>query len=44
VLVAIALARKLPLRAPEWTWRIPPYAIGSVASFWLIQRLAVLAP
>jgi hypothetical protein len=21
-------------------WRVPPYAIGSVAAFWLIQRIA----
>jgi hydrogenase/urease accessory protein HupE len=23
-----------------WAWRVPPYAIGSVASFWFIQRIA----
>ena len=23
-----------------WTWRIPPYAIGGVAMFWVIQRIA----
>jgi hypothetical protein len=26
-----------------WAWRVPPYAIGSVAAFWLIQRVAVFA-
>ncbi len=25
---------------PAWAWRIPPYAIGSVAMFWVIQRVA----
>jgi hydrogenase/urease accessory protein HupE len=43
VLVVIALARRTPVTMPAWAWRIPPYAIGGVASFWLIQRLAVLA-
>jgi hydrogenase/urease accessory protein HupE len=43
VLALIALARRIPLAPPAWAWRVPPYAIGAVASFWLIQRLAVLA-
>lgn len=25
---------------PAWAWRIPPYAIGSVSMFWVIQRVA----
>ena len=44
VLVVVALARlaaeHLPLQQPAWGWRIPPYAIGAVAAFWLIQRVA----
>lgn len=43
VLAVIALARRIPVATPAWAWRIPPYAIGGVASYWLIQRLAVLA-
>ncbi len=43
VLAVIALARRIPVATPAWAWRIPPYAIGAVASYWLIQRLAVLA-
>jgi hypothetical protein len=27
-------------KLPTWSWRLPPYAIGSVASYWLIARLA----
>ena len=25
---------------PEWLWRIAPYAIGSLASFWVVERLS----
>jgi hypothetical protein len=25
---------------PAWAWRVPPYAIGGVAAFWVIQRIA----
>jgi hypothetical protein len=25
---------------PGWAARVPPYAIGSVAMFWVIQRVA----
>lgn len=34
------LARRLGLRAPAWLWRVPPYAIGGIAGFWTIQRVA----
>ena len=48
VLEVVGLARKAPdirhstfdTRFP-WAWRVPPYVIGSVAAFWLIQRVAV---
>lgn len=43
VLAVIVLARRTPYAPPAWAWRVPPYAIGTVASFWLIERLAVLA-
>jgi hypothetical protein len=43
-LVIIAVAGKLAgnfyVAAPTWTWRVPPYAIGGVAAFWLIERVA----
>ena len=28
------------LPAPQWAQLVPAYAIGSVAMFWLIQRVA----
>jgi hydrogenase/urease accessory protein HupE len=44
VFVVIALARRVMRRSrvwqPAWAWRTPPYAIGSVAMFWVIQRIA----
>ncbi len=43
VFAVIALARQVTRRIavpqPAWAWRIPPYAIGSVAAFWVIQRI-----
>jgi hypothetical protein len=39
VLVLLALLKRLPLTAPEGAWRVPPYAIGSLAAFWTIQRV-----
>jgi hydrogenase/urease accessory protein HupE len=44
VLSLLAVGRRAvrPLRLPQptWLWRIPPYAIGALASFWLVQRVA----
>ena len=44
VFAVIALARqvtrRLAVSQPAWAWRVPPYAIGSVAAFWVIQRIA----
>ncbi len=44
VFAAFALARQIVRRInvprPTWAWVVPPYAIGSVAAFWLIQRIA----
>ena len=36
----IALLRRVRFRYPRWATLIPPYAIGSVAMFWVIQRVA----
>jgi hydrogenase/urease accessory protein HupE len=41
VLSLIALARRVRLPVPRWAWLVPPYAIGSVAMFWVIQRISV---
>ena len=40
IAVARRIARRLKFNAPSWWWRVPPYAIGSIASFWLVQRVA----
>src|SRR6476620_10446486 len=32
--------QRLRLSQPAWLWRIAPYAIGSVAGFWLVERVA----
>ena len=44
VFTVMALARQITRRIgmsqPAWAWRVPPYVIGSVAAFWIIQRIA----
>lgn len=43
VIVAIGviwLIGKIKIRWPRWVKNVPPYAIGSMASFWLIERVA----
>ena len=39
VLSFIWLIRKTKITLPSWIRLVPPYAIGSVASFWLIERV-----
>ncbi len=38
VLLVWAVLRKVAL--PEWAWRAPTYAIGALAAFWTIERIA----
>ncbi len=38
--VAHRVSRGFMWRAPGWLWRVPPYAIGGLASFWVAQRVA----
>ncbi len=44
VFAIIALARQITrsIDVPRsaWAWAVPPYAIGSLAVFWVIQRIA----
>jgi hydrogenase/urease accessory protein HupE len=44
VLTVIAIGwragRQLRVSQPVWLWRIAPYAIGGLASFWLVERVA----
>ena len=39
-LISIAAIRQWTIQLPTWSWRLTPYAIGSVAAYWLIVRLA----
>lgn len=39
VLAIVAAARRLSLPASVWSWRIPVYAIGAMASCWTFQRI-----
>ena len=39
VLGLIAVLKRLPLSPPQGAWRLMPYAIGSLAAFWTIERV-----
>ena len=38
-LIVFALTRPLHGRIPSGSWRLAPYAIGSLAAFWTIERI-----
>jgi hypothetical protein len=40
VVSLIALAVRVKLPSPRWMQLVPTYAIGSMAMFWVIQRIA----
>jgi hypothetical protein len=44
VFAAIAVVRRIVRRSrlplPGWLWRVPPYAIGGVSSYWVFERVA----
>lgn len=40
VLAAIVAVRRWNITLPAWTRTLPAYAIGSIAAFWVIQRIA----
>jgi hydrogenase/urease accessory protein HupE len=40
ILATVAPARRIPVAPPRWAGLVPPYAIGIVATFWVIQRVA----
>lgn len=35
-----AVARRVALPQVRWMWRVPPYAIGGIASYWVLERVA----
>jgi hypothetical protein len=41
VALARQITRRIDVPRPTWAWAVPPYAIGGVAVFWVIQRIAV---
>jgi hydrogenase/urease accessory protein HupE len=41
VLTVVAGARRARIPYPRWAELIPPYAIGTIAMFWVIQRVAL---
>lgn len=42
--VALAIISRFPITPPRSTWRLAPYAIGSLAAFWAIQRIVSMLP
>jgi len=40
VAAGLALWERLPVPHPRWAWRLPAYSIGTLASFWTLQRVA----
>jgi hydrogenase/urease accessory protein HupE len=40
VLAAVEVVRLSRLRLPAWLEMVPPYAIGSIAMFWVVERIA----
>ena len=40
VLIVIAAWKRMPLALPKWAPSLAPYAIGTVAMFWVFERIA----
>jgi hydrogenase/urease accessory protein HupE len=38
--LARRIMRRIKVPRPAWAWAVPPYVIGSLAAFWVIQRMA----
>lgn len=39
LLALIAGLRLIPVRKAEWTWQLPAYGIGTIATYWTIERM-----
>jgi hypothetical protein len=37
----VAVVQRVRIPIPRWGEFVPPYAIGTVAMFWIIQRVAL---
>ena len=42
--LALTGLRRIPIMPPQGAWRLAPYAIGGLATFWTIQRLVSMLP
>lgn len=42
ILGIMFILKKVFSKLPEWTRWIPPYAIGSLAAFWFIERMKIM--
>ncbi|MCO4811915.1 MAG: HupE/UreJ family protein [Gammaproteobacteria bacterium] len=40
ILLLYGLGKRFRPVPPEWAWRIPSYAIGGIAAFWVFERIA----
>jgi hydrogenase/urease accessory protein HupE len=40
VLALYSLAKRIQPTTPDWAWRVPTYAIGGTAAYWMIDRFA----
>ena len=40
MVLARQIMRHITMPRPAWAWLLPPYLIGSLAAFWVIQRTA----
>ncbi len=38
-LILSAVASRAAIPTPAWAWRVPAYGIGSLATFWMIERV-----
>jgi len=41
VVVLVSVAKRIPITVPRRAGLVPPYAIGALAMFWVIQRVTV---
>jgi hypothetical protein len=40
IMIVYGIGKRLQPITPEWAWRVPTYAIGGIAAFWVIERVA----